>query len=268
MLNMKKTDSTRATPPRVEATEETSCCESASTLEQIRLLYTELALRPDKNFGWDKGRDNARRLGYAAAWFERLPAPVWESAAAVGNPFSLGPIRLGEKVVDLGCGAGADLCVASLLVGDAGQVIGVDATPLMVDKARENAKVAGLTNIQVYEGNLTHLPLRSACADVVISNGAINLVTDKASAFGEIHRILNPGGRLQFADMVRIQAKRDSCTSDNAESWADCVSGTLPAETILKMLQQTGFIAIEFAGHSDYRTSASTRGALFRALKP
>jgi len=245
-----------------------ACCEFVSSLDQIKLLYTELALRPDKNFGWDKGSENARRLGYEPTWIERLPAPVWESAAAVGNPFSLGSIHPSETVVDLGCGAGADLCIASLLVGDDGHVIGVDATPSMVEKARDNAKLAGLANIEVREGNLTQLPLPSACADVVISNGAINLVTDKAAAFSEIYRILHPGGRLQFADIVREQASKESCTTGSAESWADCVSGTLPAETILSMLQQAGFTAIELVAHTDYRTSASTKGALFRAVKP
>jgi arsenite methyltransferase len=84
-------------------------------MELVQALYTELALHPEKDFGWGKGQDNARSLGYCQQWLNRLPAVVWESAAAVGNPFSLGPINLGETVVDLGCGAGADLCIAALL---------------------------------------------------------------------------------------------------------------------------------------------------------
>ncbi|MCK9382982.1 MAG: methyltransferase domain-containing protein [Sulfuritalea sp.] len=265
---MKDTELTGTSPKQGEFVEVEACCGSVSSLDQIKLLYTELARRPDKSFGWDKGSENARRLGYELAWLERLPAAVWESAAAVGNPFSLGPMHPGESVIDVGCGAGADLCIASLLVGNDGHVIGVDATPSMVEKARENAKLAGLANIEVYEGNLARLPLPAACADVVISNGAINLVSDKATAFNEIFRILRRGGRLHFADMVRVQARKDFCTNDSAESWANCVSGTLSAENILSTLQDAGFTAVELAGHTDYRTSESTRGALFRAVKP
>jgi hypothetical protein len=104
-----------------------SSCESkskaASACAQIRALYTDLALHPEKDFGWGTGRANAQRLGYNAIWLQRLPASIWEPAAAVGDPFSLGPIRAGETVVDLGCGAGADACVAALLVGPRGRVV-------------------------------------------------------------------------------------------------------------------------------------------------
>jgi SAM-dependent methyltransferase len=113
-----------------------TCDESRD--EQIRELYSDLALHPEKDFGWGKGVDNVRALGYDAAWLERLPLAVWESSSAVGNPFSVGPIHLGETVVDLGCGAGADVCVAALLVGSRGRVMGVDVTPAMVEKARAN----------------------------------------------------------------------------------------------------------------------------------
>jgi arsenite methyltransferase len=119
-----------------------TCGESPD--EQIRVLYTDLALHPERDFGWGKGVDNARALGYDPAWLARLPLAVWESSAAVGNPFSIGPIHPGEMVVDLGCGAGADVCVAALLVGSRGRVIGVDVTSAMVEKARANITLAGL----------------------------------------------------------------------------------------------------------------------------
>jgi arsenite methyltransferase len=103
--------------------------------EDIRSLYTRLALHSEQEFGWGRGKENARGLGYDGEWLERLPEVIWESSAAVGNPFSIGPIRPGETVIDLGCGAGADVCVAALLVGPRGHVIGVDVTPAMVEKA-------------------------------------------------------------------------------------------------------------------------------------
>ena len=236
--------------------------------DQICALYTDLALHPDKDFGWGKGKDNARRLGYQPTWLERLPEAVWESAAAVGNPFALAPIRAGDTVLDLGCGAGADACIAALLVGVRGRVIGVDITPAMVQKARRNVRLAGLINVTVCEADVAYLPLPDGCIDTVISNGSINLAPDKARVFGEARRVLRPGGRLQFADMVRTDAACCATTlTDTGSSWADCVAGTLPAEEVLSMLRQAGFTDVAFVGFTDYKTSQSTVGATFRALR-
>src|SRR5512135_904670 len=119
-------------------------------------------MHPEKEFGWGKGEHNARALGYDVTWLEQLPTAVWESAAAVGNPFAIGPIHPGETVIDLGCSAGADVCVAALLVGPRGRVIGVDITPAMVEKARANAAQAGLHNVTIQEGDIAELPLPDA----------------------------------------------------------------------------------------------------------
>jgi SAM-dependent methyltransferase len=231
----------------------------------VRALYTALAQQPERDFGWEKGKGNAQRLGYDPAWLARLPGCIWESAAAVGNPFALGPINRGETVVDIGCGAGADLCIAALLVGATGQVIGLDLTPAMVAKARINAQEAGLNNVTVHEANIENLPLPPASADVVISNGAINLAPDKALVFREIHRILRPDGRFQFVDMVRRNSGCEATTKDG--SWADCVAGTQPPEQYIELLQAAGFGRVEFAGWTGYRTASNTEGATFRAVK-
>lgn len=245
---------------------ETKCgASSTNPGDEVRALYTALAQQPERDFGWDKGKGNAQRLGYDPTWLARLPDGVWESAAAVGNPFALGPINRGETVVDIGCGAGADLCVAALLVGATGQAIGLDLTPAMVAKARVNAQQAGLHNVTVHEANIENLPLPTAAADVVISNGAINLAPDKARVFQEIHRILRPGGRLQFADMMRRNSGCEVTTKDG--SWADCVAGTLPPEQYLELLQAAGFGQVAFAGWTGYRTASNTEGAIFRAVK-
>ncbi len=234
---------------------------------QIRSLYTDLALHPDKDFGWGKGKENARRLGYDPTWFERLPESIWESAAAVGNPFSLGPIRGGETVTDLGCGAGADVCVAALLVGSRGRVVGLDATPAMVEKARHNAQLASLANVEVYEGDMSQLPLPDRCVDVVISNGAINLAPNKLSVFREAYRVLRPGGRLQFADVVRSGTNCGTTPIGDESSWADCVSGTLPTDKVVSLLQAAGFHDVALIEFTDYHTSPSTVGAMFSAFK-
>lgn len=243
-----------------------TCCATASPIEQIRTLYTELALRPDQEFGWGKGADNARQLGYSAEWLERLPVVVWESAAAVGNPFSVGPINPGETVIDLGCGAGADACVAALMVGDRGKVYGFDATPAMVEKAKRNAHAAGLAQVEFREADMIDLGLPDASADVVISNGAINLALDKAKVFAEVLRLLRKGGRFQFADMVREPTAEAACCTE--ASWADCVSGTLAVEDIKTLLHEAGFEKVELVGYTGYKTAGSTVGATFSARKP
>jgi arsenite methyltransferase len=232
-------------------------------------LYTALAEHPKKDFGWGRGRENARALGYDPEWLARLPDAVWESSAAVGNPFALGAIHPGETVVDLGCGAGADLCVAAFLVGARGRVIGVDLTPAMVEKARANAALAGLANVEIHEADLARLPLPDACADVILSNGAINLSPSKPCVLKETHRILRPGGRVQIADMVREKsgARCESAAKSESGSWADCVAGTVEPSRFLQMLADAGFIGAEFVETTGYRTSPETVGALFRARR-
>lgn len=237
------------------------------TSKDTKTLYTELALHPEKDFGWGKGRENARTLGYDTEWLERLPDRVWASAAAVGNPFSLGPIRRAETVIDLGCGTGADLCIAALLVGEEGQAIGIDFTPAMVEKARENARLIGLGNVIIQQADIASLPLEGACADVAISNASINLSSHKPCVFKEIHRVLRPGGRLQFADMVK-DTSAESADSACRASWADCVAGTVAPDSYLELLEDAGFQQVEFVSFTGYRTAATTIGACFRALKP
>lgn len=244
-----------------------STCDGTKMQTELITLYTKLAEKPDSDFGWNKGKANARQLGYSEAWLERLPDIVWESAAAVGNPFKLGKINAGQTVLDIGCGAGADACVAALLVGNTGKVIGVDCTPAMIEKARLNARHAALNNIDFHEADIADLPVADNSIDVVITNGAINLSKDKYSVFQELFRVLKPGGRLQIADMVRIS--EDICVSESTGgTWADCVQGTLTADKLLEIITDTGFtdaILMELTG---YRTSNITNGALVTALRP
>ena len=192
----------------------------ALDLDQLRSAiqdeYTEVASCPWKGFHFHTGRFLAGRLGYPAERVEALPDPIVESFAGVGNPFSWGDLAPGERVVDLGSGAGFDAFLAAQMVGPEGRVIGIDMTPAMLAKARANARLLGLSNVEFREGYLEALPLASDSVDVVISNGVINLCPDKAAALAEAHRVLEPGGRLQIADIIVGKAVPDGAKQDIA----------------------------------------------------
>ncbi|MFV9614904.1 MAG: methyltransferase domain-containing protein [Gammaproteobacteria bacterium] len=229
-------------------------------------LYTELANNPDKDFGWEIGLQNARNHGYKEAWIAAIPEEIWNYSAAVGNPFNAGELCEGDSVLDIGCGAGVDICVASLLVGDTGSVYGIDITPAMVEKSKHNAAIAGLSNITVYEGSFDRLPVDDGAVSIVISNGAINLAASKEIVFSEIYRVLIKGGNLYFSDMIKDESNLDkSCC--NEESWADCVAGTLRSSEIVQLLEKAGFVDVSLLNTNHYKTSASTVGATFSARK-
>lgn len=170
--------------------------------EQVRSKYRDVAANPNGAHHFHTGRSLATRLGYDCALVDSFPDAAVEAFAGVGNPFSLRDLQAGEHVVDVGCGAGFDTLIAAQAVGRSGAVIGVDMTTEMLTKARDNAEVAGAVNVEFREGFAESLPVEDAWADVVISNGAINLCADKRAVFEQIHRVLRPGGILQFADIA------------------------------------------------------------------
>lgn len=178
--------------------------------------YAEVAACPFKGFHFRTGRPLAQRLGYPPARVDALPDAAVESFAGVGNPFSWGDLAPGETVVDLGSGAGFDALLAASMVGPTGQVIGIDMTPAMLAKARRNAELLGLANVEFCEGYLEALPLSDEMADVVISNGVVNLCPDKTTALAEAFRILRPGGRVQMADIVVARAVPEDAKQDIA----------------------------------------------------
>lgn len=182
----------------------------------IRAEYAAVASEPSRGFHFHTGRGLAERLGYPAEWVDPLPESAVESFAGVGNPFALGRLRRGERVLDLGCGAGFDCVLAARQVGPAGRVIGVDMTPAMLAKASANAAALGCGNLEVRQGYIESLPVESASIDVVISNGVINLSPDKAAVFAEIMRVLKPGGRIQIADIIVTRPVPDAARNDIA----------------------------------------------------
>jgi SAM-dependent methyltransferase len=178
--------------------------------EAIQEEYSEVATSPQKGFHFHTGRPLARMLEYADEWLEGIPESSIESFAGTGNPFSLGEILPGVRVVDVGCGAGIDSLIAAKKVGPEGRVIGVDMTPSMLEKASRAAREMGLENVEFREGYAEALPVEDGWADVVISNGVLNLMPDKAAALEEMSRVLKLNGRLQVGDILVQKAVPES----------------------------------------------------------
>jgi SAM-dependent methyltransferase len=168
----------------------------------VRERFANLARSPRLEKAFPAGPESAKTLGYPADVVDSLPPSVTESFAGVGNPFSLGDVAAGQTVLDLGCGAGLDSILAARQSGPSGQVIGIDMTREMIDKARANADLLGLTNIEFRLGDAESLPVVSGTVDVAISNGVFNLCPDKPRVLAEVLRVLRPGGRLMMADIL------------------------------------------------------------------
>jgi arsenite methyltransferase len=170
--------------------------------EEVKDKYRGVAAEPNATYHFHTGRVAAGRFGYDPSLVDALPERAVESFAGVGNPFELRKLAPGERVVDAGSGAGFDSFVAARQVGAEGRVIGIDMTLEMLDKSTATADSLGLPNVEFRTGVLEAMPVEESWADVVISNGVINLCPDKRAAFGEIRRVLRPGGSLQFADIA------------------------------------------------------------------
>lgn len=241
----------------------------------IRAEYAAVATEPDRGFHFHTGYRLAAILGYPQEWIETLPAGAVASMAGTGNPFALGEIQPGERVVDCGSGAGVDALIAARLVGPSGHVIGIDMTPEMLTKARANAADAGLTNVEFVEGIHETLPVETGWADVVISNGVLNLVPDKAVALAEMYRVLRPGGRLQAADIV-LERPASASSKQDVSLWTGCIAGGLLADELRGLIVAAGFTTVEvvpgvevFAGAPQASNAAAfgSRGAGIRAWR-
>jgi len=184
---------------------------------EIKKTYASVSQEPERDFIFPTGRAWAVDLGYPEE-LSQVPDFVAESFAGVANPWSLGRLEPGEDVLDLGSGAGTDSLVAALMVGSAGSVTGIDMTQEMLENARKGAAALGLGNVTFVEGEVERLPFADGSFDVVISNGVIDLVPDKDAVFGELFRVLAPGGRLQIAD-VTIQQPVSEEGKRNIDLW-------------------------------------------------
>jgi arsenite methyltransferase len=191
---------------------------AAALREEVKKKYREVAIEPLGEYHFHTGRPLAKRLEYADAVIEELPDVAVESFSGVGNPFSLRELEPGERVVDIGSGGGFDCFIAASQVGSDGQVVGVDMTEEMLTKSRNSSRTMGLSNVEFRDGLLEELPVEDAWADVVISNGVINLCPEKQQIFAEIKRVLRPGGHLQFADIANGQTVPEAAVA-NIDLW-------------------------------------------------
>ncbi|HEX6236570.1 MAG TPA: methyltransferase domain-containing protein [Acidimicrobiales bacterium] len=210
---------------------------------EVQVKYGEVATNPTGEYHFHTGRPLAERLGYPADILAALPDEAVASFAGVDNPFAAGPVPQGSRVVDLGSGGGFDCFVAAQIVGPDGEVVGVDMTPSMVERARRAARTIGAGNVTFREGILEDLPVDDGWADVVISNGVLNLVADKARVLAEAHRVLRPGGVLQVADIAIGNPVPEAAKCD-IELWTDCIAGGQSVDQWCELIAEAGFTGI------------------------
>jgi len=188
----------------------------ASVIDRFR----KVATAPDQETKFPVGPESAKKLGYDPCEVDALPSAVTESFCGVGNPFSMGEPQPGQTILDLGCGAGFDTLLAARRVGASGKVIGVDMTPEMIAKARTNAEILGLANVEFVLCEIETLPLADSSVDLVISNGVFNLCPDKPRVLSEVFQALKPGGRLQMADIL-LEPQVTPEEAARKGSWSD-----------------------------------------------
>ena len=187
--------------------------------EGIKTKYRKVSISPKGNFRYPVGRGGLETLGYDSQILEKLPEEVLDSYCGVGNIFSSGPVFEGEKILDIGCGAGVDSLIAALKTGPKGSVTGMDLSGEMIARAEKNRSGAYIKNVTFLEGSAEKLPFPEESFTLVISNGVFNLVPDKSLAIREVLRVLKPGGRFLIADQVLISESSTDRFSSVVE-WA------------------------------------------------
>ena len=228
---------------------------------KVKAMYRSVAEDPHGEFHFEMGRAMAERLGYAPADLDRIPAEAIESFAGVGYYFHLADPKSGETVVDLGSGSGMDTFIAALKVGPRGKVIGVDMTDEQRAKAERLRDRDGFLNVTYVKGYIEQAPLPDGLADLVISNGVINLATDKSKVFGEAGRLLKSGGRFAISDIVTEVQLPESIVC-NSTLWAACIGGAAQQGNYQQMIEAAGLGLVKVEDNPQYQfISDNAKGA-------
>jgi len=192
----------------------------------------------------------AQQIGYEEKQLEALPENAVAASAGCGNPTAIAGLKRGEVVLDLGSGGGIDVFLAAKNVGPEGKAIGVDMTPDMIDLARDNARKAGLQNVEFRLGEIEHLPIADESVDVIISNCVINLSPEKEKVFREAYRVLRRGGRMLVSDVMVSQMPDE--VRENISTWASCIGGAIELEEYTKKISEAGFTDIRVINNTKY----------------
>ncbi|MFB3926596.1 MAG: arsenite methyltransferase [Syntrophales bacterium] len=206
----------------------------------------------------------SRRIGYSEEEIRAVPDGA-NLGLGCGNPIALASLKEGEVVLDLGAGAGFDCFLAAAKVGEKGRVIGVDMTPEMIEKARENARKDGRGNVEFRLGEIEHLPVADATVDVIISNCVINLVPDKKQAFQEAFRVLKPGGRAVISDIVLLRPLADFIMNSIA-AYIGCVSGAVTKDDYLGVMREAGFQEVRILEETTFSIDCLVSDPTARAI--
>ena len=242
-----------------------ACCggESCETdvRDAVREHYADLVRKRGSSGACCGPSPVAAQAGYTDEQLAAVPTDMSETSFACGNPVAFADVQPGQVVLDIGSGAGLDLILAAKKVGREGRVIGLDMTSEMIEKATSNIQSAGITNAEVRRGYMEKMPVADDSIDWVISNCVINLSPDKPKVFGEIMRVLKPGGRMLVSDIVTHGLPDEM--RENAAIYASCIGGALEEEEYLAAIRGAGFESVEITGKMTY--SAESIAALIKA---
>jgi SAM-dependent methyltransferase len=227
---------------------------------KVKKMYRGVALKPEESYHFEMGRALAERLGYPASILDELPEDAIKSFAGVGYHFQLADIGLGEHVVDLGSGSGMDAFLAARQVGKTGKVTGIDITVEQLAKAEGLKKQHGYHQVQFKQANIEEIPLRAESADVVISNGVINLSPRKSKIFMEASRVLKPGGRFVISDIVSAMPLSREIKADS-DLWAACVGGAMQETRYTNRIENAGLDIVEIKTNPYEFLSGGAQGA-------
>ncbi len=208
--------------------------------QAVKEKYSEVASNPQAKFNFPVGRKFAESVGYSSELLDKLPASMWESFTGAGNPQPYIDIKRGEKILDLGCGAGLDLYLYAQATGSEGQVYGLDISEDMIAKTRRNMETLNVQNVEFLWAPADSIPLPDGSVDLVAVNGIYNLSPDKTAVMREVARVLRPGGRTIFAEIV-LKAPLPEEIRKNINDWFRCIGGALPQNDFLELLRSAGF---------------------------